>query len=417
LEKFSKLTVSEVEQVDIVELLLRRQAELNNLLEITQAINKNIPETVLIEMLELIIKNSLKVEKFMLLLKQDGHFECVSNFGGSSYTEQDFEAIIKQVENYWQSVELSGHEDPLLNKYDYFIPVHHNNSPQAYVFLGELELEQKTLLKTKISYIQTLINVIIVAFENKKLFKERIQKERLQRELELAGEVQNMLIPNLPKSEGLDIDAIYRPHQNVGGDFFDLIALNEQEFVWCIADVSGKGISAALIMANFQASLRALVSTGICLKALVQKLNTLVFRNTEGERFLTLFLGKFNKETREITYINAGHNAPLLVQNNKVEALEKGTIVIGAIEELPFVQEGNLQIEKGAILFNYTDGIVEHDGDEDKAISEEQLKEFLYKYQDLELAELHKKLIVCIDQRRCQEAATDDITMLSFRFK
>jgi len=272
-------------------------------------------------------------------------------------------------------------------------------------------------LKNKISYIQTLINVIIVAFENKKLFRERIQKERLQRELELAGEVQSMLIPALPKHDDLDVQAVYRPHQNVGGDFFDIIELNQQEFLWCIADVSGKGISAALIMANFQASLRALVSLNISLKELVAKLNTLVFRNTCGERFLTLFLGKYNRETRELTYINAGHNAPLLVQDHQIKVLDKGTIVIGAIQELPFVEEESLRVETNAVLFNYTDGVVEHDGEEDRAITEDQLKEFLLSHQHLNLSELHSVLMELLDLRRGVETATDDITMLSFRFK
>lgn len=417
LEKFKNISENYTEEEDLVELLLKRQEELNTLLEITQAINRNVSGSGLLEMLELVIKNGLKVEKFLLFFKQDDGFQRVSGFGGYAETAEEYSRMLAQVERYRNPVKISGNIDCLLSKYDYFIPVYHKKQPLAYAFLGETDVNRKIYLKNKLNYIQTLVNVIVVAFENKKLFRERIQKERLQREIELAGEVQNMLIPKkLPQSKGLETYAIYHPHQNVGGDFFDFIELNKDEFLWCIADVSGKGISAALIMANFQASLRALVSTEISLKDLICKLNSLVFRNTEGEKFITLFLGKLNKKTKEIHYINAGHNSPLLIQEKEVIPLDRGTIMIGAFEELPFINEGNIIAEKQSIVFNYTDGILEHDGEENKALSEEELKEILHKNRTEPLEILHHQLLQKIDALRQSQTATDDVTILSFRF-
>ncbi|RYZ84714.1 MAG: serine/threonine protein phosphatase, partial [Proteobacteria bacterium] len=172
-----------------------------------------------------------------------------------------------------------------------------------------------------------------------------------------------MLIPqSLPKDSVLDVEAVYKPHQNIGGDFFDFIELNEDEVFWCIADVSGKGISAALIMANFQAGLRALVSSDISLPEIISRLNKVVYHNTKGDRFITLFLAKYHKITRELSYINAGHNASLLAQDGEVLPLSKGTIMIGAFDELPFINEGLVKVNRKAVIFNYTDGVLEYNG-------------------------------------------------------
>jgi sigma-B regulation protein RsbU (phosphoserine phosphatase) len=416
LEKTEKISHEE-EQIDLIELLLKRQAELNALLEVTQAINSNVSGTVLIEMLELIIKTNLKVGRFRLLLKDGDEFICVSQFGGDSEEEsEDYHFISKELIELKNPTQLSDHPDPALNNYDFFIPVYHKSHALAYVLVGDFSTSEK-LIGNKIDYIQTLINVIVVAFENKKLFKERIQKERLQKEVELASQVQNMLIPQkLPKDLVLDVEAIYRPHQNIGGDLFDFVELNKEEVFWCIADVSGKGISAALLMANFQASLRALVSSEISLPELISRLNKVVYHNTKGERFITLFLGRYHKTERKLCYINAGHNASLIIQNNEVLPLTKGTTMIGAFEELPFVNEGVAILGKNSIVFNYTDGILEHDGDEEKSWSEEDLKIFLRQNKDLDLNDIHHHLIERIEAIRKSKTASDDITILSLRF-
>ncbi|MBD3749085.1 MAG: PP2C family protein-serine/threonine phosphatase [Sphingobacteriales bacterium] len=404
------------DQIDLIELLLKRQAELNALLEVTRAINSNVPSETLVEMLEMIMKNNLKINKFRLMLENIKEFYCVSNYGGELESFDDIQHITRELIELKIPIPISEHPDPLLNQYDFFIPVYHKNEPLAYALIGDFENGEK-LIDNKVDYIQTLINVIIVAFENKKLFKERLHRERLQREVELASQVQNMLIPQkFPKNPTLEVDAVYLPHQNIGGDFFDFIELNENKFLWCVADVSGKGISAALIMANFQASLRALVSLDISLKDLIKRLNQVVFNNTKGERFITLFLGIYNREDRNVNYINAGHNASLLIQNNEVTPLKLGTTMIGVFDELPFVNEGNVKVEENAIVFNYTDGIIEFDGEEEKSLSEENLINFLALHKNQSLHEIHQKLISKIEGLRDHREATDDITILSMRF-
>ena len=312
------------DDVQLIELLLKRQSELNALLEVTRAINNNKSTQFLLEMLEMIMRGSLKVGRFRLLVEEKNVFMCVSQYGGIMETHKQFQQISEELAGFITPTKLSDHPDSLLNIYDYFIPVYHKNISLAYVLVGDFETSQQ-FLNNYIDYIQTLINVIMVALENKKLINERLHKERLQRELELAAEVQNMLIPHqLPKNEVMDVCSTYLPNQNIGGDFFDFITLSPTEVLWCIADVSGKGISAALLMANFQASLRALVSVEVDLCTLVEKINNVVYNNTKGDNFITLFIGKYNSANRKLTYINAGHNATILFQDEEVILLKEG---------------------------------------------------------------------------------------------
>ena len=310
---------------------------------------------------------------------------------------------------------LSDHPDSQLNIYDYFIPVYHKNVSLAYVLVGDFETSQQ-FLNNYIDYIQTLINVIMVALENKKLFNERLQKERLQRELELAAEVQNMLIPHqLPKNEVMDVCSTYLPNQNIGGDFFDFITLNTDEVLWCIADVSGKGISAALLMANFQASLRALVSVEVDLCTLVEKINNVVYNNTKGDNFITMFIGKYNGIDRKLTYINAGHNASILFQDGEVTLLKEGTVMIGAFDSLPFIKCGEMILAKNSFMFNYTDGVIDHDGEEHLAFDEERLISFVKSIHQYDCAHINIEVITKLKELRNNRPATDDITILSLR--
>jgi sigma-B regulation protein RsbU (phosphoserine phosphatase) len=402
-------------QIDIVELLLKRQAELSALLEVTRAINSNVASQTLIEMLEMIMRNNLRVKKFRLMLLNIEEFHCVANFGGELEEHEDVQAMAAELLPEKIPVNITSHSNPIYDGYDYFIPVHHKDEPLAFVLVGKFKNEER-ILDNSVDYIQTLINVIIVAFENKKLFKERLHRERLQREVELARQVQNMLIPqNLPHNLFLSVDSVYKPHQSIGGDFFDFIQLNNEEFLWCVADVSGKGISAALIMANFQASLRALVSIDISLPELIKRLNQSVFKNTNGDRFITLFIGLYSDKTRKLKYINAGHNASIVLQNNTAITLKDGCMMIGAFDELPCVKEGEIIIEKDAIIFNYTDGIIEFDGEEDQSIEEEELIQFLLDNKHKEVKDIHDTLLKKMETLRNYEEATDDITILSLK--
>jgi len=395
-------------------MLLKRQAELNSLLEITLAINKNSDASILYEMLELVLRDNLNVGSMMMLVKQDKRFVCVSRFGVPVESFAELQSMCTLLAPLKTISSLNDFQDPSLKRFNYFVPVRHKNSTLAFVLIGDFHAVPE-LLSHELNFIQTLINIIVVGLENKKLFRERVHRERLQRDVELAAQVQNMLVPmTLPTSDFYEIAATYLPHQSIGGDYFDFIQLDADEFIWCIADVSGKGISAALLMANLQASLRAWTSVDRDLATIIRKLNEVVTKNTKGERFITLFIGRYNMRTREMEYVNAGHNAPLLVVDQEVSSLKAGTTLLGVFEELPFVNVGKQIIAPNSLIFNYTDGLIES-FEEDVFISEEELAVLLLKNSQERPDVLNRGLLIDIQMSKMARMNSDDITLLTLK--
>ena len=396
---------------ELIRLLLKRQAELNSLLEITQAINKNASTIVLIDMLEVIMKDYLHVGKFRFLTEMEGRFKCISYYGGEFEQHKVLINSCKGLGKFKGPVSVGLYENNVLNNYDYFIPVFQKNKMLAFALIGDFKTTSQ-MMGNDLNFIQTLTNVILVALENKKLFKKRIEAERFQREMELAGDVQQMLIPiTIYNEPGIEVSARYLPHQNIGGDYYDFIRLNEHEFLWCIADVSGKGVSAALLMANLQASLRAWASVEDDLPTIIEKLNDVIIKTTKGEKFITIFLGKFNQQTRKLTYINAGHNPTIVYNNGYIIELKQGTTIIGVLDKLPFINMGEMLLQEPFMIFNYTDGLIEYD-QESNNWNEKKLSEYVKTYGKLKPDQFNTKILEHVN-RLVKGKPIDDITLLT----
>ena len=399
---------------ELIRLLLKRQSELNSLLEVTRAINKNTSTTVLIQMLEVILQNHLQVGRFRFLIEKDNSYACISKYGGNIEPTGILSKACATLSKIRWPEPLAKNSNAVLNKYDYFIPIYHKSKALAYALIGDFSTTGE-MLSNDLNFIQTLVNVVVVALENKKLFRERLQAERFQREMELAAEVQNMLIPlRVHKETAVEVGARYLPHQNIGGDYFDFIRLNDNEFLWCIADVSGKGVSAALLMANFQATLHAWTAVEDDLTNIVEILNQKVIDNTKGERFITLFIAKYNQQTRKLNYVNAGHNPTILYSGGEAVTLKLGTTMIGAFEQLPFLNQGEIDIEPGSLLFNYTDGLLDFEAYGDKKWDEDMLLDFVIAHGD-DAPDIINQALLDHLSFNIKGKPIDDITMLTLR--
>jgi sigma-B regulation protein RsbU (phosphoserine phosphatase) len=366
-------------------------------------------------MLEVILQNFLQVGKLRFLIENEGGFSCLSGYGGTIESDAVLVQACKKLRKIKQPAPVAEHADEILKQYDYFVPIYHKSKALAFALIGDFNTTPE-MLNNDLNFIQTLMNVIVVALENKKLFQQRLEAERFQREMELAVEVQKMLIPvRLQMDKSVEIGSKYLPHQNIGGDYFDFLRLNDAEFLWCIADVSGKGISAALLMANFQASLRAWATVEDDLATVVERLNHIVLKNTKGDRFITLFAGKYNESTGKLSYINAGHNPPILYCNGEAFPLKLGTTMIGAFDELPFINQGELDIEPGTLIFNYTDGLLDYDVLNTKTWNEDKLLSFVAKNGELSPDKFNQALMDHLG-RIIKGKPIDDITVLTLRF-
>ncbi|MBN1119056.1 MAG: SpoIIE family protein phosphatase [Bacteroidales bacterium] len=339
--------------------------KLRALLNITLAINENLSQEDLLNHYVNLLQKDLDIGK-LILFKLEDNWKCILNRG---YSEEfickiDVEKDLLQFDEI--SFDWGNSKESNLGTYDIVVPVQHKGSPIAYVIIGDIDEDTEGVspIIKHLNFIQTLSNIIIVAIENIRLFNESLRQEAMRKELELASKMQSMLIPDqniLPKNDKVFMAAFYHPHLEVGGDYYDYIELSKDEIGFCISDVSGKGISAAILMSNFQANLRALFTHEISLSALIEKLNERVINSANGEKFITLFVAKYNFKTRELEYINAGHNQPLLYRKdvNELTFLDKGCVGIGMLDEIPLVRKGSITIEGNAKLLCYTDGLVE----------------------------------------------------------
>jgi phosphoserine phosphatase RsbU/P len=333
------------------------------LLEITQAINENLTQYDLLKIYEKHLTEDLNIGKVLIYIFEE-KWKCILKSGevGKTYEAIDVERDLLSIQDI--AINMSA-PNRALEAFDIVIPVINKNVPMAYVIIGDIEEgEGVSPIIKHLNFIQTLTNIIVVAIENKRLFKESLRQEAIKKELELASKMQNMLIPNpsiLPRNDKIYMTSFYHPHFEVGGDYYDYIPLGRNEFGFCISDVSGKGMSAALLMSNFQANLRALFTHDVTLDALIEKLNERVMAATNGEKFITFFIGKFNFKTRELEYINAGHNHPMLYfkKRKELQFLNKGCVGIGMLDEIPLVRKGSITIEEPSKILCYTDGLIE----------------------------------------------------------
>ena len=396
--------------------LQAKKLQLHWLLQITKAINYNFSTKQLLDVYEHVVQAQLKVEKLALLIYEQ-KWKCFLLYGTDiSFQTIDLGKIISEL-NQLHNLEIE--KELWINNFETIVPVYHKEQLLAYALVGGIQRSPITRKNELITFIQTITNLVVVAIENNHTAQERIRQAAMRRELELAAQMQNMLFPvSLPDNERIEFYASYLPHQEVGGDYYDYIPLNENEFVFSMADVSGKGIPAALLMSNFQANVHAHLNERTSLTELVSLLNGKVFQSAKGEKFITFFIARYNHLTKELHYVNAGHNPPFLIYDKVVYILNEGTTGLGMFEELPFMNSGKLYIPDNALLLCYTDGVTDTENDEGEEFGVEKLKEFLISnISQHKMETLHSKLIETLTTYKQSKNFTDDITLLSCRFK
>lgn len=395
------------EQLDI------KTTELNSLLEITQAINSNLSSGGLLKLYEDILVKEIGIGK-VAIFTLFSNWNCDNCYGvGQKFIRSIHK---KEILSFNSITRLKKGKHLLAEEFEIIIPVFHKDQPLAYSLLGGMDDLKGSSLDDRLNYIQTISNIIAVAIENKKLFKEQLRRESLVKELELAGQMQTMLIPeNLPKDERMEMDAIYLPHLDVGGDYYDAIKLNDDEYIFCIGDISGHGVAAALVMANFQASLRSIVKQQESLKDIIADLNVKVNEITRGEKFITFFIARYNFLTQQLSYINAGHVPPILLLNNETKLLQEGCTLLGIFEKLPDIKTGNIHLDKETFLLCYTDGLTEMENEKKQQYGTERLIEFAKANYRKKVEEFNKDLVDELVFYKGKQLFSDDISVLTCR--
>ena len=211
-----------------------------------------------------------------------------------------------------------------------------------------------------VDFLLTLSDHTALALENAQLHRALLEKERLEREMALARDIQRSLLPEkAPRLPGFDIAVSNEPCYEVGGDYYDFLPLDACTFLVVIADVEGKGISSAMVMSNLQATLRALVLNLHSLENLAESLNHMILAGTRGGKYLTMFLALIDIPRKTLEYINCGHVPPVIVSTQGEPAhLTEGGTVIGLLDNVRY-KGGQFKFETGDVLVLCTDGITE----------------------------------------------------------
>ena len=388
-----------------------------SLLEITRAVTMNQSVEQLTRLFSFIMQEQLGFDRFVLFNKEE-QWNCLLKVGLRSRIK-DLD-VKQELSRFREITVIESSYSDVLNEFDVIVPVLHKEEPLAYLLIAGLGMRGQRLSETMkhIGFIQTLTNIVVMAIENKRMAREQVKQARLKKELEVASEMQRLLFPaDLPSNKRMDISAKYIPRHEVGGDYYDFIPLGDDQYIICIADVSGKGISAAMLMANFQATLRTVFNyQRFDLEFLIRELNKKVMQNAKGEKFITFFVAQYNATTRELTYVNAGHNQPFITTGKEVKLLDIGSVGLGMFDEMPFVQVGTEILKPNTTLMLYTDGVVELENERNQPFELDNLVRLVHSFYRLSMEDMNNLIFSKLDEWRGSRKLVDDTAVFSCRF-
>ena len=391
-----------------------KDIKLQALLEITNAINSNLPIEQLLNLFSFILKEQLGFKKFIFLHHQE-EWNCLVKTGFKGKIE--LKEVEKDFERFKEITLVESSTNTIIKEFQAIVPVFHLNKALAYLLISSSSVSHE-LEPSHFSFTQTLANIIAVAIENQRLVKQNIIKERISKDLEVASEMQKLLFPSeLPSNRKMDLSARYIPRHAIGGDYYDFIPLGDEEYIICIADVSGKGISAALLMANFQATIRTLFKyQRFEMTFLMEELNKKVMKSTKGEKFIPFFIAHYNAHTRKMKYVNAGHNQPFLLHGRKITALNEGCIGLGMLDELPYINVGKLTLSPNTTFVLYTDGVVELENKDGEHFGVNRLIDNVKAYSTLKMEDMNNILFSKLDEWKGELNFVDDTAVFSCKF-
>jgi sigma-B regulation protein RsbU (phosphoserine phosphatase) len=410
--------------------------------ELNESIRTIIDERSLLETVVLQIEESLHVPSVAILLNHGGELKIGFSIGCEqpetiSLDEQSF--VIKRIRGSSDpgSIYLDVPDNWVLNGPQSEIAMLRRMETQRLLpiairerLLGVLSLGMKRseepYSKHDIQLLKSVAFQTALALENSRLANvialEMAEREKLNREIEIAREVQERLFPqDLPALPGIDYHGACRPAQGVGGDYYDFIPLANGNIGIAVGDVSGKGIAAALLMASLQASLRGqALQSSDDLARIMRNVNRLVFNATPSNRYATFFYAQYDRATRRLTYVNAGHNPPMILRRigslTHVIRLDTGGPVIGLFQDAPY-QQASLTLEPGDVFIGFTDGISEAMNDADEEWGEERLVPALEACASQRASQMIPSIMAAADLFVNGAPQHDDMTMVVMKLE
>jgi phosphoserine phosphatase RsbU/P len=400
----------------------RRLYELNTLLDISKEFNVLTDRTQITRVFKFSLLGQLLIRTFFLIyLEDDKPVLMASNALETVPTDTEIQQIF-DLENEISILDESHiGEFPFLknNGIVAIAPISIQNKKTAVIGIGE-RVNKEPYSQADLNFLQSLGNLTVLTVQKTYLLEERIEKERLEEELSIAKAIQQGLLPDpIPSIPNLDVAAVNVSSRFVGGDYFDIAETPMGDHVFAIADVTGKGTPAALLMANLQSMLHVLLPVDISLHEATDRINQIIFDNTPSDKFITFFWGIYYHKEKRFRYVNAGHNPPLLLRNgsDSFETLNVGGLLLGAMETITPYEEDSVQLDSGDLLVMFTDGVTEsYNENLDEEFEEDRLKKCILQNRDKSARDI---LDTIIDEARrfSDGSVQDDLTLIVLKVK
>lgn len=390
--------------------------KLKALLSVTRAINARASELELLAHFGESLNDFLGIERLVLFAREESGWRCLHSRGvEGGIPNVGEEAFFQQPGRIFLQAP-GGTEE-----FDVVIPVAQEEEVLAYLLVGDQAASRGVSPVVKhLHFIQTLSSVLMVALRNRRMSEALLKQEATRRELELAAEMQAQLVrTSWPQDRDVEVAAYYKPHREVGGDYYDFFPVDEDRIIACMADVSGKGVSAAFLMSNFQAHLRAIFQyEPDDLVRAVRLMNDRVMELARGEKYITLFAAVYRRSNRTMQFVNCGHNPPvLLYPDGQCIQLTAGSVGLGMFDQIPSIDVGAVQLPKGGVLTCFTDGLVEQENEEGVPFGVQRMEQVLIRHRGMEVADIQQALVDQVQTFRGSEPAFDDTALLTLRFK
>jgi len=405
---------------DVNRKLDKKNQELNTLFEISKEINSTLDGDKIVSVLAYALMGELMAQRCMVFAGEDGEFEVRVNKGYrgeelNALQDENFRQRLKQISQPALTSKLV--EDDLRTKLQtagvqVLVPMVSQNVARGLVLLGE-KITKAEYQEDDLEFSSTLCNAAMISIENARLFKETLEKQKLEEELAIAREIQQRLLPKeAPELGDFELAAINIPTRQVGGDYYDYFPIDENRYLITIADVSGKGVPAALLMTNLQATLHAMTTTDVPFDQIVFRINNFVHQNTTMDKFITAFFAIFDRKTATLTSISAGHNPPYLFHaDGSFETLSEGGLLMGMFPNAPYASETK-QLQAGDWVVMYTDGVSEAMSVESEEFGEKRLEEIIRAGRDTSAAGMIEAISNAVKQHTEGAPQSDDITLV-----
>lgn len=396
--------------------------ELNTLFDIGKELNLTFDKQTILKLISYALMGQVTVNNFIIAVKESEYFKT-EFVKGSQFKLNTGDKCHQLCEK--STFITSPYICDDNNEYDILlseigiqlvVPMQIQSEVRGFIFLGS-KITKQDYKKSDLEFLQTLGNIAIISLENARLFQETLEKQRLEEEMALARNIQNRLLPkDIPQFNNISIHGLNIPSKHVGGDYYDVIRLDDNLIALTIADVSGKGMPASLLMSNLQASLHSLIYENHDLSKLVGQINNVIYRNTDLEKYITFFIALLNTQTNEMQFVNAGHNPPyVFTEKNEIIELSDGGIILGMMPNVEY-EVGNINLNHNNWLVTFTDGVTEAMTEEEEEFEEKRVIDFIKSNSNCPSPEDFNNLLINqINAFVGNAPQNDDITILTLK--